>query len=243
MKAYTTACFILLIGLGSISLSGQDFKKDMKLINAQLKPLKKYSVDLHYRMYLDNQFVTPYQEKIIEIKKDGAKSLCKHPTGELLSDGDMSLYVDHRFRHMMILQQQNAKTDEYLEFTNFVEEHIDSMMPAYEKISFQQLDGDINEYQCKMAVGKYSRIDIRFNRKTAHITSVQFYYRDKIQNDKIDGKLHTMVMRIDYENFNTSPVFRAGSFSTSRFLTKKGKNIYVPGINYKDYKIYDNTNF
>ncbi|MCD6065965.1 MAG: hypothetical protein K0S33_791 [Bacteroidetes bacterium] len=241
MRVCATTCFILLFSLGSHFLGGQDFKKDMKMINAALKPLKKYAVNLHYRMYLDNQLNTPYQEKTVEIKKDGINSLCKHRTAELISNNEMSVYVDHQFKNMMIMQQQDAPMDEYLEFTNYMEDHFDSLMYMYEKIEFKDLGNNINEYKCQLVAGKYSRIDIRFNRKSARINSITFYYRGKIQIDKIDQKSHALVMRIDYENFNTNPVFKPGSFSTSRYLVKTGKNAYAPSINYKGYKIYDNN--
>ena len=238
-----TLLLIAALFVGSGFLKSQDFRKDMMMINAKLKPVKKYEIDLHYRMYLDNNFAKPYQEKTVEVKKDSSKIICRNPTSEFVSNNQMNLYVDHRSKKMMILpDQKDDNKDSYLEFVNFVEANFDSVMKGYEKVTFKAIGGDIGEYQCVLKEGKYARVDIRFNKKLAQITSVAFFFRGTMRFEKIDKKEHSVFLRIDYEKFNLKPSFTPETFSTQKYVTKKGKHGYVPGLNYKGYEIYDQNN-
>lgn len=216
----------------------QDFKKDMLAINAKLKASNKFSVNLHYKMYLDNNLKMPYEERIIQIKKDRHYATLTQKGFEYIA-GDFVLMVDDKFKKIHVLAINNAanKKDNYLEFVNAVEHNFDSVLVSYEKVVYVPLTKTSGMYECTMKDGKYTKAQIIFNLITKLPSGVVFFYRTPIKIKKIDDKPHPFIIKIDYENLNLNPILGKETFSTNKYIVKTEKNGFVPGSNYKNYEI------
>lgn len=221
-----------------LNSNSQDFKKDMIAMNNRLKATDKFTVNLHYKMYLDNKMDKPYQERQIQIKKDRHYAICKQKEIEYVA-GDYVVMVNHKFKKIYVLAINDAdgKKDEYLEMVNEIEKNFDSVLVNYETVNYKAIDKNKGVYECKMKTGRLTRIDITIDLNTKLPLSILSYYRESILNHKIDNNEHLVAIRTDYEGLNLNPALSKDIFSTKKFYSENQNKKLVPSPNYKDYEV------
>src|ERR1035437_1256724 len=144
---------------------GQNFKEDMLALNKKLFGYKKFSITLHYKLFIDSVSNMPFEERHINMLKEDPNLFCKQEGLEFISNKEFQIMVDHRIKKI-IINKTFGKTKDLNAELDFMKEKFDTLMLIYIKVVFVPVDKEIGSYDCYLKAGKYLRMQIFYNRKT-----------------------------------------------------------------------------
>jgi hypothetical protein len=232
------------------SFSQEIFKEEFIEATRHMNSLEKYSVALKYKMYLDNNLQTPFQQKTVEINKDGNNLKVIHDgSSEMIQTTQMKVNVSHKLKSVyfaaipepdpaklqtVIKNREKKSKDAYRILT----ENFDSLTRNITKIKLLRTVGNIKEYELEYSDGPYTKMRICLDIKNKVYKSITTHMREKSLIKILDKETErTVCMRVDYENYNEAPAFTTSTFSISKFVVKETSGKVVLNQNYKNYKL------
>jgi|GEM_PF-5249512 len=238
--------FITLI-LGAICLKGiaqKTFDKDLFEVSRNMEKLKKFSVNLRYTMYLDNNMAKPYQTTSQWLKMDGLKMSLKQ-------DGDFELietdrervnisYGDGRVYYSKFQTPQQISDEEHDRkvdalFTEFMGN--DSLRMFIEKITVISDKNGLREYEIVYNAGDYTKMRIGVDIHKKVFAYIFAYYSEKRVIPELGQKQRGVCLRLEYKDLNTSPVFDQSEFSVGKIITKGEKEKIGLRQKFQKYKL------
>lgn len=218
------------------SLVAQDFKRDMLDLTRKMGKSKNLSFTIHYKMFLDNDYSSPFDERDINIIKSAPYNMyCKDDnSSEYIVNKSSFLFINHRYKQML-LKPQTGKAANNDELLNLMDTKFDTIMMIYEKVSSKKISDDLVQYECIMKAGAYTKMWILYNHKTQLTEKITYFHKRPIRKNKKDQKLHPVTIEVSYRDFDFKPSIKPEIFSEKKFIQKTGKK-YLLQKSYSTYK-------
>lgn len=234
--------FIFLTQQGKIF--AQDYKKDILSVNKTLLSQKNYSLQLHYKMYMDDNLKTPFQERKVRFLRQNKNLFMKQNEDlEVIETGKYHIFLDHRDKMVSVIEKEKGGEDLRVESLKLLDTYIDSLPNFCEKIKVIYNDVNTVKYECLLKPNEeVSYIWVEIDKKTKFYRSVMTKYKKPTEVRELNSQEHYLTLKIEYSGLLFNPIVSPSVFNVSNYLTIRDKKISGLSNKYKNYKYFNNPN-
>lgn len=233
---------ILFFVAATFLLSAQNYKQDILLVSKYFTSLKNYSVTMHYRLYLDNDFVKPYQERNVKIKRFNKNLLLSNTAGlEIIDTENYNVIVNTKNKVFSVrkkFKEEKEQGSQVEEYQKYMDNNFDSLLMVYEKIKVLENTGSTIKYELTYkANAEFEKSIIVIDKIKNMYLSTTVQYKNPIKVNRLDEKKHTVTMVVNYEDFKVNNVYSSTLFSEKNYINIEKNGKPVPIKKYSDYKL------
>lgn len=227
--------FILLI----LRLNAQDYKKDILSVSEYFGGLKSYSLTMNYQLFIDGNNHKPYQERKLEIKKNGLNMLVIENNGlEVLENMKYQVFINKPLKTIIpIKKNKDINESGGNIIKDIMKVNLDSINLIYEKIRFIESKNGLVVYE--MIYKENNEVDkliLTINKKTSMYESVVIHYKKKIRIKEMNNTLHSHILKVTYKSFTPGYTSKPYEFDHKNYFNENNGKI-VLNNNYRDYKV------
>lgn len=202
-------------------------------INEAYSKFKDLSMNITYKVYLNQKTTVPYETQVGIFKQHGNLRYSKLSNIESIENKDYLLVVDNDDKRIVISNPVKFNPGKITML------NLDSAFRTCSTV-VPFTSGALQGYQLVFktdVVSAFDKIDLYFNKKTYIVEKLVFYYRQKmklINDDKESAEKPKM--EILFSQFNFQNITDVSLFSESKYIEKK-KGGYIPVNAYTSYNV------
>ncbi|MDP1801745.1 MAG: hypothetical protein Q8L81_10355 [Bacteroidota bacterium] len=124
------------------------------------------------------------------------------------------------------------------EFYSFMDNKIDTLLMIYQKIN--TLEETEQRVKYEMIYKPNSEVEktiVVINKILNVYESMTIFYKSPVKVKELDGKPHTVTLKIDYDGFKKNSVYDKELFNEKKYIMISTKNEILPVKKYSDYKL------
>lgn len=207
----------------------QTYKKDLFLVTQNLANIKNYAMTVHYKLYIDNNFSKPFQERIMDVKRSNKSVFMHYNTGvEILDNENYQIMVNPQIKVFTARKKYKEEDhyDEREEFNTFLNAKADSLFEGYDKINVLEQSPTKVKYEVIFKENEqFEKAIMLINRTTKMYELIEVKYKKQIKVKQLDGKYHPATIQVSYKNFNPATPVSQTFFNEKNYITisKDGK--------------------
>lgn len=223
----TLLFFINCLCISQHALLSQNFKEDLIKISKNMNSLKSYSLTLDYKLYIDNKVDRPYQERNVVVKKKNSDFLCiQNNSLEVFASTSSQIIVDHLQKTIILLPKAQFKHKE-VNPTEVFESYIDTIISAYDKVSFKDVGTNVGCYEFTFKNGKYSKMKLLFD-KNLYVPLTVFYFPiSEIQINQKENEFHKVMLEVNYIGFKPNCDINQKEMNSGNYIYTENKKTFV----------------
>lgn len=237
---------IILLIISQCPVFCQNYKQDILTVNRTLLSQKSYSLQLNYKMYLDDNLKTPFQERKVKfLRHDKNLQMKQNEDLEVIETARYNIYLDHRDKMVSVMEKekQSKNADLRQEALKLLDNYIDSLPNICDKIKVVYNDESTIKYECVLKPNdEVSHIWVEIDKKTKFYRSVVTKYKQPTEIKELNGQEHYLTLKIEYKGLTFNPAVSSSVFNEFNYLTIKNDKISGLTDRYKNYKYFNNPN-
>jgi len=219
--------FTILIATPFLFFS-QNYKEDLLSVGKNFSNLKNYSLVMNYQLFLDHNMNKSFQERKIDIKKQGNNIRIEQSSGlEMLENEKYQIVANNKTKELSVIKKEKGTSDsESLNLYSALSTNIDSVTRIYDKVKLIEKTADKVKYELIYKPNEQiEKLILVIDKKTQMYQSVTIFYKKPVKVNELDGKMHLVTLKISYNNFTANSIANSSLFSEGSFfiLDKKGK--------------------
>jgi hypothetical protein len=219
----------------------QGYKKDIVSVSKYFIGLKNYSMNIEYKLFIDNVLTKPYQERVVKLKRNNKSVHMTQGTSlEILDNEVYQIMVDSKNLVFSARKKfkEDDRYDELKEFNSFMDMNIDSLFFAYEKIKVIEQSAERVKYEMTFKPNdEMEKTILTVNKIRKYYESVVVKYKKPVKINELDGKYHVITMEIKYTEFKPNGVSNMKIFDEKNYISIDKNGKANPLKKYSNYKI------
>jgi hypothetical protein len=230
---------ILLLFLPLLAVT-QNPKKDIAAVARYFTTLNNYSMNMHYMLYLDNKLAAPFQERSLQVKRFGKNMMIHYDKMVVLDNERFQVIVDHDEKTLMTRKkvESDNSVEDLNEWGSFMEFKADSIFYMYEAIKVISDTKDVTVYELTFKPNeKTEKITVTINKKLKYFENVVIKYKQAMKINELDGKYHSITLKICYEQFKPNSEKNTNEFSEKNYLEINKNGKITAAKKYSGYKV------
>lgn len=241
---YKLVSLVFTVLIFQFKIHAQDYKNDILAVNKTLLSQKNYSLQLNYKMYLDNNLKTPFQERKVKLLRQNKNLLMKQNEDlEVVKTGKYHIYLDHHDKMISVVLKDKEEEDLRQEALKLLDVYIDSLPNICEKIKVIYNDENTVKYECILKPNdEVSFIWVEIDKKTKFYRSIVTRYKKPTKVRELNNEEHYLTLKIEYSSPVFNPNISSTVFNELTYLQIKDKKILGLADKYKSYKYFNNPN-
>jgi len=212
---------LLLILFWSASLQAQDFAQFIREMRKEYDQSKTMQIVMDIIVYDSAQSSVPYYKQTLEIKRAGNNYWYQTGNNEMLLNEKYLVIIDKEAR-LINYSDRNVEAENRL-LQNF-QFNLDSVLKNYPNQKYMGKEGDAEHFLVKEKEGPIEEIHFFITPQDYILRKMEYKYR---------GGQHVSIRFIV---FNKQPIFKAETFSESRYLVNVNNKI-IPSRFFKQFEI------
>lgn len=219
----------------------QNYKKDLLLVTQNLANIKNYAMTVQYKLFIDNDFSKPFQERVLDVKRSNKSVYMHHNTGvEILDNENYQIMVNPQIKVFTARKKYKEEDhyDEREEFNKLLNAKADSLFEGYDKINILEQSTSKVKYEVIFKENEqFEKAIMVINRLTKMYELIEIKYKKPIKVKQLDGKYHPATLQVSYKNFNTITPVSKTFFDEKKYIeiSKEGKITAIK--KYASYKL------
>jgi hypothetical protein len=219
------------------------YKKDILNACANLLSSGTYSVQLDYKLFLDNNLGTPFQTRSVKIVKDNKNLyVSQNHNIELIRMGRYFVFLDHK-KKMIAAKAgptRTSDTDQAKQMLSEISDNLDSLLKTTSKVEKILENNERVKYQCHFrSESIYRSATIELDKKTGFYASLTTSYKHPFQVKELEDENHYVTVQVDYLGLNSQPAIKSGLFEVSNYLVLNSGKITQPAKQYLRYHYFN----
>jgi hypothetical protein len=192
---------------------------DLQALQTAYSALSKYEMDVEYIVYSNASASKPVQTEQTKVQRNGTSAHTRISTLETLITPQYALRLDHNHKTIVLSKAiaQNMEETMKVNWQMFFK-----LATSYTPIPSK--DKTTIAYKVGIGGGAVETMEMYIDAETHLMKSCVLYYRESHTFDKSRGKNKPEQPKLvmNYKKINTNPTFTESTFSTDKFVVKKG---------------------
>ena len=224
-----------------VNYSAQNYRDDLLAMNHNLLGRESYSLQLCYKLFVDDKMTHPFQQRDVSIARDGEKLHVRQSSGiEIIETENTQLLFDHKQKVFSARKKESSEGSSIAgkkELAGLFGTYVDSLMNVFEHIKLVYEDAGVVKYECKPKPGnEAAMIWLEMDKKLKVYRSVTTQYKEKRKISELDNREHQITVKVEYKGFTSHPVLSPSLFEIKNYVMVRDQSITGPSKKYSDYK-------
>ena len=232
----TCLLFFIVLFTGYKSVVGQNAKADILRINDAYSKFSNMSMEITYKVFLNQTTTTPYEIETGSYKQNGNLRYSKLKQIESLQNNNYLVVVDNDVKRIVV---GNPVKFNPAKITLLNLDSALSKCSAVNYITGNSEQGGYSMVFKSNIVSEFDKVELYFNKKTYIVEKITFFYRQKIRLATEENAVADRPkLEISFSKFNFTKNEDVAFFSEKKFI-EKSKGSFVASSSYSDYKVID----
>lgn len=202
-----------------------------------------YSIALHYKMFLDNNLVSPFQERQVKMLRDGDNFYINQSTSiEVVETKSYEIILDHKAKKIAALARPKAvnRQQQRKEIVDALKMELDSLLKITTSIVKLNEDKKSVKYACKYRPQDLiESVEIEIDKQSGFYSSITTKYKQPNKIRELNNEAHYITMVIEYSGFTKSPIASSKLFVPEQYIKLVNGQIASPSERYKHYTYFN----
>jgi hypothetical protein len=228
--------FFVAFFLGYLPVDAQNAKADILRINDAYSKFTNMSMDITYRVFLNQTSTLPYETETGFYRQNGNLRYNKLKQIESLQNSNYLIVVDNELKRIVV---GNPVKFDPAKITLLNLDSALSKCSSVNYINVNALQGGYSMIFKSTIVSEFEKVELYFNKKTYVVEKMVFFYRQKIRLATEENAVaERPKLEISFSQFSFEKLEDATFFSEKKFI-EKNKGNYIAASSYNGYKIID----
>lgn len=215
-------------------------------MNHNLLGRESYSLQLHYKLFIDGNQNKVFQQQHVKIIRQGENMQVKQSSGiEMIETKDLDLVFDHNGK-LFSARKKDIPTDhlttEKKNLLTMFNTYVDTLMNAFESIKIVSEDKNTILYECRPKEESQAAIIwLEIDKKQKIYKSITTQFREKRKIKELNNQLHQITLKVEYNGFNTNPIIHSNQFNVTNYVVMNNQQVTGPAKKYENYTFLNPT--
>ena len=217
---------LLVSVMWSLSLSAQDFKKDLEKVYAQYQQSEQLYMEMHIKGYEGSLKNKPLFNQETKVYKQKQNYFYNMGSKEVLRNRDFVIWVDKGQKSMICTKRLKVEKPNAM-FGNLPD--VEKLLSQFNEAEYLGLKNGLKHYRVTQADKEVIQNDIYINPQTNLPAKVVYTY-----NPERYKKGYWI--EIDFGKTTTTPTFQANTFDEGKYI-RNVNNKWKPQVGYQQYEV------
>ena len=223
-------------------IAGQNYRDDILAMNKMLLSQKNYSLQLRYDLFVDGNLSAPYEQQDVKIVRQGSNLYMKQGAElEVVETKNYRILINHGNKVFSALNKKE-ETESYTirkDASELVGLYADSIVSVFKNVKVLREDAHTIVYECTMKPeNAVAMVWVEMDKKLKMYRSLTTRYRRQRKIRELDGRLHTVTVKVYYNGFSASPAIPPTLFSDASYLVLKNGQVQGPAKRFATYNYF-----
>lgn len=243
-KSVAKFCLIMSVCIHNMHAQTETYKADIMKACSSLLGSSTYSVQLDYRLFLDDDRSSPFQtRKVVMIKNKKNMYVRQNNDVEFVRMGRYVVFLDHKKKMISVKggRENAGGSDNNRQVLGEVSQALDSLVKTTTKIEKIADTHETIKYRCQFRPESLYKIAIiEIDKRTGFYKTLTTSYKHPLKVRELKNENHFVTIQINYSGFTVDPEIRAETFEVNNYLVLREGTIVSPSQQYRQYEYFNN---